>query len=620
MVKKSVLISATIIGLTIIGGSSASAQSSEGKPRTRDRPAATQPAEKDKSAPEGSSVQERAWETLEYLVTLASNLKEPETRALGLAAIGSSMALKDQARGLELLKSAYLSLDRILDAKKQGPIDARAQAELKERVENLRAEILRQISMIDGAAGAQLSGRTQPEVAGTQMASGDRSRRNLAVQYEQSRALMQAAYELLPTDPARAMYLAQQTLVFGIPGWLSDFLTQLRQRQPGLADELYESAFNMITQGNQPSADGLVVLAGYVFPGYFGDGRVREGINTVRAQRFLGAMAAGLAAPRALEGNPDPQRNYQALRQYVMIQRLMPLFQQFRPDLVASLRTLLENASRASDEFRPKLEAQPVNPSPDNFTPSLLEEAERAPNAQERDAILAQAALSLAEQGEFEAARQIVLRIANPRLREATLEKAADTSTLAAVNKGDLERARTTAGLVKDPSRRVDLLTLVGSRLVQEGENDRAAIVLTEAQGLIRPMDPNVEKVRLLFGVGGAYLRVDEGRAMELFQSSVGVINRLSEQIVAPNSSAAAHSPGGGDARALRQLLDASFGLWARASFDSALMVSSGLKNAVYRIVAQAAICRPVLAKLSGLGRRSKSAGAQSKPSGPQGH
>lgn len=584
-----------ILGLTLVLGAGTPLGAA-----AEDRPATERGqdprAQNDNSSSKSPIEQERAGETLEYLAAMAKNLQKPETKAICLAALGSTYAIKDRSRGLGLLKNAYLVVDGLLDRAPDGSADARVRTIVRERVNQLRTQILRQISMIDGTVGSELAARAS-RGSGSPTVKEDPAYSGRIAQYQQSQALMQAAYELLPTDPQRATSLVQQSLLFGVPGWLHDFLMQLRQREPALADQLYGMAFSVATRTNPPSLDALTVLTGYVFPGFFTEASTRRGVDAVRAQQFLSAMAGALGAAATGIPSESPHR-YQILRHYAIIQRLLPLFQQYRPDLAPALRSLLQAASAAStSELRPKLElSQGTSATASNFAQELFAEAEKATSSDARDAILSQAALLIAHQGDFERAHQIILRIVSAKLREETLEKAAHAATLTALSQGDFDRATLYTREIKRVRGRVESLVLIGNRLVQAGDNDQAALVLNEAQSLIRPLEARLEKAQLSFILAGAYLRLDVEPGTELLQAGIQVVNRISEAFESAGRSAVEleqerHRVDS----ALRQSLDTAFGMLARASFDHAMSVSTGLNKLEYRIIAQAAACRSAL-------------------------
>lgn len=561
------------------------------------KPVAAGPSANVRNSPEApKTAQERAAETLDFLIGAAGQLADVERRAITQASLGSAISLKDRKQGLELLKQAFLSVDARLHSDQKRAMDARTQELEHARLEKLKSDILRRISMIDGAVGLRLELETRKP---SQDSAPKGPVPAFAARQGQAQAMMAAAYEALERDPLQAAEIARQSLSFGIAPWMTDFLLRLRLRQPAAADRVYESAFSMAVAFNPPSVDDLLVLTGFVFPGFFGLTRATDVPNTLRAQRFLGAIADGLRGIALAGGGGTQPGSLQAMRSVLAVQRMIPLYQTYRPDLLGGVTAMLERAGRTvSDGLRPKFDAgESGGADVAGASLGLLNAAETAPNAEARDMLLGQAAQTFAEQGELEKARQAALGISGAAIRERTLEEAAVTATQATLSAGNIDRARIYARQIQQVKPHIEQLILIANRYAQDGDRDRAAMVLSEAGNLVRGLEAGLDKIELGFSLASASLQADPARAADLFQSAVNSINRLSQGVKpAEGSGAGTEWAKSRIDTGVRGALEAGFAQWARTDFDDALLISGGLAAPEYRILAQAAACRTVMA------------------------
>lgn len=299
-----------------------------------------------------------------------------------------------------------------------------------------------------------------------------------------------------------------------------------------------------------PSSDavGVSVLSSYVFTPFLyiivrGNGQnhssaerdriVAPDISPALRLAFLrGATQILLRPPQP----PDQDRTVAGRRGlYFMIARLLPLLEQYAPELAPELRVQLSSiAPDASEDLRTgrnRLLTRglvPEDQTRDEGRESL-DQAERVADAAERDTLYARAALAAARKGEANA-RDLVDKIADSELRKRARAHVDFTLVSRAIDQKDSDAALRflAAAEITNIQRAWALLEV--ARLLKKLDANRAVDVLNEAAIVARRIGGSeADRPRALVGVATQMFEIDRGRVWEALMEAVRAANSVSE-------------------------------------------------------------------------------------------
>ncbi|MBI3949721.1 MAG: hypothetical protein HY314_04620 [Acidobacteria bacterium] len=539
-----------------------------------------------------SDPSQRAVETLRYLADVVGTFRSPEEKIIGSAVIAEALAVVDEGKARDYFRQAYALLQKLQkEGEETGPLDARAAEARKNRLRELRTELVSRIQRVSPALARELT-RTRDEESASSASDNSRPQRRRASQRQQAAALMAQALQTVDTDLAAAVILAQQSLALGVAPNVSSFLIRLQQTDSTLADRLFDVAFASATRILPPVTDDLMALAPYVFPAAF-LGRQQRPTDPTRAQLFLQALTTSfLYAPWLDNPSGDQMLYNQAARQYLTYQRMLPLYQRFAPSLVDDINETMDKAmASVPGNYQNKLATAST---PGDPVQALTRSAEDEKDPRLRDELYAEAAITAAGKGDLARAKQLKQRIINSQLRQETDEQITIVGAQAAIDQEDWAQLRKLALEIKDPLIRADMLIQAASRLTRKKETEQAATMLNEAYSVLTPLDSSETKARHLFTIATSLLEVEPLRVFEVAQAGVIVLNKLN-QPAKDEEKASSDAKGPLTPKSIRQELEAAFGRLGRADFERAIQVSTQLQNMEQRVVAQAVSCRAIL-------------------------
>ena len=534
---------------------------------------------------------QRVLDTLHYLASLIPSFRNPERQVIGYAAIGEALAVVDRDEARRVFLQAFRALEKLRqsDEKETGSSDPRAAKRREKRRRELRNELFRTIQRVNPALARQLADRERARP--DQGADVKSNRRRPITDRQRATQMVIEALQLLDRDPVAAVQLANQSLAVGISPLLSRFLSRLRQRDPALAEQLFQAAFLTALEENPLRFDDLLPLISYALPlvNRVGD-RARS--DPARARQLLGALLAALANDPRLENPGENQWIYaRAARQFIIIQRLLPLYQRYAPDLIDDLHELMDRVSATlPSKYQSKLSSPTSQRDP---VEALVEQAERTTDTRLRDELYAQAAIMAAQAGNMGRARLLIDRIHGAEARQKAKQQVALAGAEAALDAEDWTGFHALVGAVKDPFRRAALLIRAADHARSKDQSAWALAFLGEAEKVLKPLEPSEQKVTHLFDLVAVMIDAEPARAFDVAQAAAGTLNKLqkrSQRDRPPVENGAPMTP-----RSIRRRLTATFGRLAEIDFERSLFVATQLQNVEQRIVAQAAICRQML-------------------------
>ncbi|HET8781008.1 MAG TPA: hypothetical protein VFM63_01230 [Pyrinomonadaceae bacterium] len=398
------------------------------------------------------------------------------------------------------------------------------------------------------------------------------------------------------------------------------FLSTLREKDASKADKLFDNLLARAAADPMSDANTVSGLSSYAFTPFFYITFEGNGANQSQYRRttqppdlhpnlrnsFLKVAFDILMRPLPA---PDQDRSTSGHRgKYMVIKRLLPIFEQYAPDLEPGLRTQMTALASyvppdAQDAGNRDLTAglRPDDEVDANPAQRMQERLDAAKTADERDAIYAEFAVILTEKGELRA-RDLIDKIENSELRKHVRDYNDFEWARYYIRKKDAtEAARVAKNGELTSIQRVWTYTSA-AKLLFTSERAQAIDLLNDALAEARRIgNSDPDRARALTAVATNMAKVDIVRAWET----------LSEVIKAAN---AADAFTGEDSRILSRLqtknmtiinnstaedfdLEGLFRQLAQADLIRAVQVTKSFTGQAPRSVATLAIAQSVLTK-----------------------
>lgn len=397
------------------------------------------------------------------------------------------------------------------------------------------------------------------------------------------------------------------------------FLSELRRKSPAAADRMF--ALMLARAELDPASDANTVsgLSSYAFtPGFYiiftADGQTFwtqpdepttvPNLPVAIRERFLQIAGAILLRPV-----PPPDQDFTTAGRwgkYMVIQRLLPLFDQYEPDLATGLRTQLmelkgkSRGNAASNDNRLLTEGIKPESSARDVFEKMQFDLDHARTSRERDEICGVAAMKLASKGDSRA-RDAANKIDESERRVKILEYVDFEFMRIAIRKKD---AQETARLAHDGQ-----LThaerawayMQAARLVLDANRESASAFLGEALDEVQRIDGNArDRAILLCGIARQFLAAAPARARATMNEAIKAANQA-DNFTGENSitfwasagGTMKHNQFGGEDGGLA----GTFTLLAKDDLSSSVDLARSLRNDAPRATAILAIAEALLQK-----------------------
>jgi len=441
--------------------------STEAQTKSANSPQAKVPVEKTAAEMEAERVlKERRANAQSLLINLATdarNFTDAAVRARSQARIADMLWEADRERSRTMLRSAWDAAE-VAEAESQQRVqeDIRQQQARTGRggfviasPPSLRREVLEFAARHDSKLGEELLARYKDQKA--REAADERNRRSNPFGTDDATAQrFGAAKQLVDAgDIKRALEFADPAL--GSVNMDSvDFLSQLREKDPAAADQRYAAMILNAPANPQADANTVSLLSSYLFNPHqyavfmangsstsrMGGGTAPTNVSPELRPAFFRMASVILLRPLGDQSTAGPDG------QYLGLNRMMPEFEQFAPaELTAALKAQLEalaavasdtarnRDNQATDRLNQVLERATVDREQ-----TLLEQAERAKTATERDQINLQLAQMMVDKDDRRA-RDYVDKIDDMELRDAARAFIDASIAWKLINKRDADRA-----------------------------------------------------------------------------------------------------------------------------------------------------------------------------------
>ena len=555
----------------------------------------------------------------------ARSFKDQTRRARVQARAADVLWDTEPERARELFRRAWEAAD-IVDAeaaKKRAEEMKRMEAEGGQVVvrggPDLRSEVLRLVAKRDRKLGEEFLKALDEAAEKERSEAATNQRNNIGSRFGGSQRLQLARRLVEDGEVQRALEFARPALN-AVNADSIFFLSALREKNAQLADAAFTNL--LVIAASDPNSDANTVsgLSSYLFTPFLYVTFEKEGGSNQSRQR---GPTPAPEVDAALRSNflkvafnilmqpvpaPDQDRSTSGRTgKYLMIKRLLPLFEQYAADLAPSLRTQMTALASYVPPDMQQGENRAVNvgiqPESSEGDPlqRMQERLDRASKSEDRDAIYADYAVALSQDGDPRG-KDLVDKIENAELRKSVKAYTDFQLVQFAIRKKDVaEVTRLVKSADLTSIQKVWALTS-SAKFVIAAERSRAADMLEEALAESRRIsagDP--DRARALTAVAVGFGEIDRVRSWEILGEVVKAANsaeaytgedsRISSRlqtrfmVVATNSTAEDFD------------LLAVFRHLARADLLRAIQLAKTFTGEAPRAVATLAIARSVLEK-----------------------
>ena len=518
------------------------------QPEVAAGPVAT-PAAKNKetSAAAKARIEKKKALGVSLLVSLANdarNYQDQKLRARTLSRIADALWEPDPEQGRALFRKAWDAADAADQdtARKLNEERQRQQANNPDGPialgggPDLRSEVLRLAAKRDRALGEELLDKLK-EARKQEVTDATTTAQTNALDTPSAiRKRLRLAGQLLESDVERSLQFADPALgtvtMEGV-----DFLSFLRDKNPVAADQRYSRLLAIAEGDFKSDANTVSLLSSYLFTPHLtvtfgpdgGQSASQTGQRTPPPQVSPELRTAFFRTAAGILLRPSPPKEQDRSSsglpgKFLVIRRLMPLFEQYAPKEIAEqLRAEMSALGQGVDgDVRDLDEDNPIQPmntperKAEDAEKSLLDRIDRAKTSEERDAIYMQLAARTAQKGDMRA-RDFTEKIDDSELRTKARPYVDMNLAMSAAEKKDTEKALLLASK-GDLShiQRVWLLTEAASAMPPSA-HEQALQTVAEALAEARRIDvSDPDRPHALVAVANALLPLDRTRAWEM--------------------------------------------------------------------------------------------------------
>jgi hypothetical protein len=414
---------------------------------------------------------------------------------------------------------------------------------------DLRSEVLSLVARRDRQLGEEFLSKMKAETEreardskgnGATQRSGD----SWSSSEAESKRLLVARNLLEVGEIERALEFAGPALIHVTANSIG-FLSTLRAKQADVADQRFAALLALAEFDPSSDANTASGLSSYAFtPGFyvtfFADGTSRwsqgESVKTTPPNlppalrsRFIQVASAILLRPL-----PSPDQDFTSsgrTGKYMVIKRLLPIFDQYAPDTASALRAQVtdltgeQSKTAAGDDSSLLTKGLQPEPTAGDALEKLQDRIDHARTSRDRDLIYADAAVTLADQGESRA-RDMADKIDSGDLHDQVRQYVDFEFVQRAIRKKEASESfrLAKAGQITHTLRAWAYTQ--SSRLLIDSERPRAVEFLEEAANEARRIDAaDPDRARVLIGVATQFLTADRVRAWEIIGEAVKAAN-----------------------------------------------------------------------------------------------
>ena len=489
-------------------------------------------------------IRERRANAQSLLISLASdagNFSDETLRARTEARIADVLWDADQERARTMFRKAWEAAETAdADSRRKMQEEAQQQKAKTGNVAiagppNIRNEVLRLAAKRDHALGEEFLAKFKIE---KQQEATDAADRNRSGHFNSSEAMSQRlslARQLLDTDVARALQFADPALGTITKEGLN-FLSYLREKDSVAADRRYGAMLATAGGSLESDANTVSLLSSYLFTPHLFitfDGQGGASTSSTSADNMppqvapeLRAAFFSVAVQILLRPQSPPEQDQSSSGpegKYLMIKRLLPLFDQFAPKEMSdalraqmdALSTVMPNDLRQRDDDTLREGIRPPQAGEDREK-ALQDRIDRAKTSDERDRLYIQMARLLAEKDDPRV-HDYVEKIEDTDLRNTVRAFIDGTIMLRAVNKKNADRLLELVHVGELTHFQKAWALSQAARFLAKTDHEKSLSLIDDATAEARRIDKSdPDRPRALLAVANAILIVDRAKAWDI--------------------------------------------------------------------------------------------------------
>lgn len=357
--------------------------------------------------------------------------------------------------------------------------------------------------------------------------------------------LLDSATQLLSTDFNTAVDLARASLNYPASFMITRFLYKLAEVNQQAADQFYDQA--LVVYADRPMREFLYlqaypfafsyggdmpIFASYVVPANFV-------INDSLQRRFVQTLLR--RAQQALEVPLDEGDNFNLSTgpRIPGTGHILQVLMRIEPQVRERLPDLLEAVIQAREKIFVSLPAEiqkkfvppgrnEVSSSPTKTFDERIETAEKTPNVNQRDDLIAEAILSSSVKEDLDGVMRAADKISDSNLRGTLVEWLYFSRAKDAATGKHFDEAERLASKVEGREQRAYLHTEIAKGLMNRSETlTHAREVLDEAVTEASKAGMTIYAARTLLTASNLYAKLDLNRSISLLGDAINCVNHL---------------------------------------------------------------------------------------------
>jgi hypothetical protein len=498
-------------------------------------------------------IRERRANAQSLLISLAADAvsyNDLKLRARTLARIADALWDADPERARSMFRKAWDAAE-VVDQEGQRKL----QEEIKEQEKkggsvavsgppNIRGEVLRLAARRDRKLGEELLAKLTTAKQQEATEATDKARSNLLDTPEAITQRLSLARQLLEADVERALQFADPALAT-ITREGIDFLSYLRAKDAAAADRRYAAMLGLAAGNLQSDANTVSLLSSYLFTPHIFVTFNGGGASTTQSSRSTGPAEAAadlrsgffrVASEILLRPLPPPgqdQTSAGVVGKYLMLKRLMPLFEQYAsPESVQAVRAHMDALANAvSEEARQRDDdslregIRPPEKSEDREK-VLRDQLERAKTAEDRDRLNLQLARLYSEKDDVQEVREFVEKIEDTELRKNARAFFDAILTLRAVDNKNADRVVELVRTGELTHLQKAWALAQAAKLLLKSDREKALTLLDEATASARRIDgADPDRPRALMALANVMFIADREKSWDAVYDAIKAAN-----------------------------------------------------------------------------------------------
>jgi len=494
---------------------------------------------------------------LAYLNQVADELRSVEDlneRTAISRDVVKILAAKNRERCQKLLDDLFADVSKVVEA------SLSEEPSQRKKADDLIRDVIKIAANFDGNLARSYVARyaESKQQNASAAASSPNSSSSLNLTPEVADLHLRLATELVESDPALALSVAEKTAASAIIPRTLIFLEVLRKKDAPKANSFLTLTLRHITQRQGENINELLLLYSYVFSPLRVPYVVPEGLtirriadyqdivedrqpDPVLARQYLQAVTQILSQPDRYTAGVARLTAGTAGDLY-LIGLIQPHALKYLPEVAEPLsaqQTLLVSAleqdkrtsvQETTDRWNNSQRNAGQNTAAGLSAESLLSRADKLSDPDLKDRTYYMAATTAVRDKKYTVALNAVDKMS---LKSGDAAKQFISFSIAEseIEGGKLESAQEWARRDKDLLRRSYILNLVANSMIEGQGKDlaRAAEILSEIEQIATKLDTNQEKIATLVGAATVYSRFDYARAFELLRTVVQTANKTDE-------------------------------------------------------------------------------------------